>query len=46
MRNPFSLVLVVSVLSAALPACNMARSAPTPDTQATVNAAVAATSTA
>ncbi len=46
MRNPFSLVLVFSMLTAALPACNMARSGPTPDTQATVNAAVAATSAA
>ncbi len=46
MRNSFTLVLVVSLLAAALPACNATGSAPTPDTQATVNAAVAATGTA
>lgn len=45
MRN-FTLVLVVSLLVTALPACNAVGSAPTPDTQATVNAAVAATGTA
>jgi len=43
MRNSFTLVLVV-VLVTALPACNAAN-APTPDTQATVNAAIAATGT-
>jgi hypothetical protein len=44
MRNPFILVLVVSLFAAALPACNAANT-PTPDMQATVNAAVAATGT-
>ena len=44
MRNSFAIVLAISLLAAALPACNTAK-APTPDTQATVNAAVAATAT-
>jgi hypothetical protein len=44
MRNLLAIVLVVSLLTAALPACK-AGNVPTPDTQATVNAAVAATGT-
>jgi hypothetical protein len=44
MRNLFACAIAISLFAASLSACN-ARSAPTPDTQATVNAAVAATGT-
>jgi len=44
MRNLFACAIAISLFAASLSACN-ARSAPAPDTQATVNAAVAATGT-